>query len=63
MELICIGLSFLGTELSAGICLCKLFVCAPECLCAYVIFFTILKPKEAELDLNIVQENIGSPCL
>lgn len=44
------------TDLSAGICLCKLFVCAPECLCAYVISFSISQPTEAELDLNIVQE-------
>lgn len=44
------------TDLSAGICLCKLFVCARECLCAYVISFSISQPTEAELDLNVVQE-------
>lgn len=43
-------------DLSAGICLCKLFVCACEGLCAYVISFSISQPTEAELDLNVVQE-------
>lgn len=44
------------TDLSVGICLRKLFVCAHECLCAYVISFSISQPTEAELDLSVVQE-------